>query len=81
MCPDEEKICIYFTMLVVRSLLPYLILAARSAIMFFQRLSFPTLEPDTDSPGVKALIISIKKIFGRTEKRRSAFTPDVMKLF
>ena len=78
MPPDKETICIYFSMLAVRSLLPNLILAARSAIRFFQCLSFPTLEPATDSPRVQALIIGIRKKFGRTEKCKSALTPDLM---
>ena len=42
---DEETICIYFSMLAVKSVSPNIVLAARSAIRFFQRLSFPTLEP------------------------------------
>ena len=64
---DEETICIYFSMLAVKSLSPHLILATRSAIRLFQRLSFPTLEPATDSPRVQALIIGIKKKFGKTK--------------
>ena len=77
---EEETICIYFSMLAVKSLFPHLIVAARSAIRFFQHLSFPTLEPATDSPRVQALIIGIKKKFGKTEKRRSALTLDLMKI-
>ena len=72
MPPDEETICIYFSMLAIKSLSPNIILAARSAIRFFQCLSFPTLEPETVSLRVQALIIEIKKKFGKTEKRRSA---------
>ena len=64
MPPDEETICIYFSMLAVRSCSPNLILAARSAIRFFQCLSFPTLESATDSPRVQALIVGIKKNLG-----------------
>ena len=61
MPPDEETICIYFLMLAVKSFSLHIILAARSAIRFFQRLSFPTLEPATESPRVQALIIGIRK--------------------
>ena len=80
MPPDEETICIYFSMLAVKSLSPHLILAARSAIRFFQHLSFPTLKPFTDSPRVQALIIGIKKKFGKTENCRLALTLDWMNI-
>ena len=77
---DEEAICVYFSFLAVKKRSPNLVLVTRSAIIFFQRIAFPELEPPTDSPRVVALVVGIKKKFGRTQRRRAAITPEIMKV-
>ena len=80
MPPDEESICVYFSFMAVKNRSPNTVLATRLAIRFFQRIAFPDLEPPTDSLRVAALVIGIKKKFGRTQRRRAAITPEIMKV-
>ena len=54
-------------------------LVARSAIKFFQRVAFPTLESATDSPRLALVVQGIKKEFEKTVKRQAVMTPEVVK--
>ena len=75
---EEENICIYFAYLSLNQRSPNGVLAARSAIKFFQTLAFPTLESATDSPRVALVVHGIKKKFGKAVKRYAAMTPEVV---